>query len=127
MATGNITLNDLQTRFKAAGVYTVYRDLSAAPIAGNNPILRLVVGFSKNGIFNVPVFINQGDTATFENLFGKLDKSLERKGSFFHRSGLAALEEGPILALNLLKLNNEKIITYLDASMPINFSIFLNL
>jgi len=107
MATGNITLNDLQTRFKAAGVYTVYRDLSAAPAAGVNPILRLIAGFSKIGIFNTPVFINQGDVTTFESLFGKLDKSLERKGSFFHRTCLAALEEGPILALNLLKLNNE--------------------
>lgn len=107
MATGNITLNDLQTRFKAAGVYSVYRDLSAAPAAGVNPILRLIAGFSKTGIFNTPVFINQGDVTTFESLFGKLDKSLERKGSFFHRTCLAALEEGPILALNLLKLNNE--------------------
>lgn len=104
---GIITLNDLQTRFRAAGVYTIYRDLTAVPAIRSTPILRLVVGFSKQGIFNVPVFIEQGDVQTAENLYGRLDKSLERKGSFFHRALLTSLEEGPVLALNLLSLNDE--------------------
>ena len=104
---GIITLNDLQTRFRAAGVYTIYRDLSAVPAIRSTPILRLVVGSSKQGIFNVPVFIEQGDVQTAEALYGRLDKSLERKGSFFHRALLNSLEEGPVLALNLLKLNDE--------------------
>ncbi len=104
---GIITLNDLQTRFRAAGVYTVYRDLSAVPAIRSTPILRLVVGSSKQGIFNVPVYIEQGDVQTAEALYGRLDKSLERKGSFFHRALLNSLDEGPVLALNLLKLNDE--------------------
>lgn len=104
---GFITLNDLQTRFRAAGVYTVYRDLTASPAARSNPILRLVVGFSKTGPFNTPVFIEQGDFATAERLYGTLDKSLERKGSYFHRALQTSLEEGAVLALNLLNLDNE--------------------
>lgn len=104
---GIITLNDLQTKFNAAGVYTIYRDLTAQPAVRTTPILRLVVGSSRKGIFNVPVYIEQGDFTTAEILFGAQDKSLERKGSFFHRALLNSLEEGPVLALNLLKLNNE--------------------
>lgn len=104
---GIITLNDLQTKFRAAGVYTIYRDLTAVPAIRSTPILRLIVGSSRQGIFNVPVYIEQGDTTTAESLFGRLDKSLERKGSFFHRAVFNSLEEGPVLALNLLKLNNE--------------------
>lgn len=107
MANGSITQNDLQSLFAAAGVYSVYRDQSASPAVVSNPILRLIPGFSKTGIFNVPVYIEKGDFAMAEALFGSLDKSLERKGSFFHRSIQIALEEGPVLAMNLLKLNNE--------------------
>jgi hypothetical protein len=103
---GIITLNDLQTKFRAAGIYTVYRDNTANPATRSSPILRLVVGYSKYGISNVPVYIEQGDVSTAEALFGRLDKSLERKGSFFHRSLFTSLEDGPVLALNLLKTDD---------------------
>jgi hypothetical protein len=104
---GIITQNDLRTRFRAAGVYTVYRDLTASPVGRPLTILRLVPGFSKFGIFNAPVFIEQNDFSTAERIYGKRDKSLERKGSWFHKSLEVSLEEGPVLALNLLKTNNE--------------------
>jgi hypothetical protein len=38
-------------------------------------------------------------------LYGNIDRSLEKRGSYFHRSALVALSAGPILCLNLLHLN----------------------
>jgi len=107
MANGLITLKDLQDKFAASGVYTIYRDETLSQVFGNNQQLRLVVGFSKTGPKNIAVYIAQGDTTTATRLFGKRDKSLERRGSFFHKSIEVALDEGPVLALNMLKLNNE--------------------
>lgn len=104
---GFITLSDLQTKFNAAGVYTVYRDNTASPNVRSTPIFRLVAGFSKIGLPNVPVYIEQNDYTTAEKIYGKLDKSLERKKSFFHREIQQALSDGPVLALNLLKTNND--------------------
>jgi len=86
---------------KAAGTYRFEFDKSQVVSIPANQT-RLVVGFSKRGPFNTPVFIP--DTAFFKQVYGDIDRNLERKDSFFHRSCLAALERGPILALNLLTL-----------------------
>jgi hypothetical protein len=92
---------------KAAGTYRFEFDKSQVVSIPANQT-RLVVGFSKRGPFNTPVFIP--DTAFFKQVYGDIDRNLERKDSFFHRSCLAALERGPILALNLLNLDkNDKI------------------
>lgn len=107
MANGRITLKDLTEKFNAAGVYTIYNDNPvSAETAGGEPI-RLIAGFSKIGWFNVPIFIEKGDYQTAELLYGSVDKSLERKGSFFHHSINVALAEGGVLAINLLNVNNE--------------------
>lgn len=91
-------------QFKSSGVYRLEFDKSQiASIPAEQ--IRLVVGFSKQGPFNTPVFVS--DTGFFTNTFGAVDRALERKGSFFHRTALSALERGPILALNLLRLNND--------------------
>ncbi len=102
-----ITLQDLQTRFQASGVYTTYQDNTAQPavVAASN--LRLVVGFSKSGLFNRAAYIKKNDFASATRLYGPLDSSLEHHGSWFHRSINLALAESDILALNLLALNNE--------------------
>ena len=89
---------------KAAGTYRFEFDKSQVVSIPANQT-RLVVGFSKRGPFNTPVFIP--DTAFFKQVYGDIDRNLERKDSFFHRSCLAALERGPILALNLLNLDTE--------------------
>jgi len=107
MANARITLKDLTEKFNAAGVYTIYNDNPvSAEAAGGEPI-RLIAGFSKIGWFNVPIFIAKGDYQTAELLYGPIDKSLERKGSFFHHSLNVALAEGGVLAINLLNVNNE--------------------
>lgn len=88
---------------QASGVYQFEFDRSQIV---NIPAerLRLVVGFSRQGPFNTPVFCP--DTAFFTQIFGGINRADERKGSFFHRSALAALQAGPILALNLRRLND---------------------
>jgi len=89
--------------FKSSGVYTLEFDASENIIV-NPQTIRLVVGFSNIGPFNTPVFLPDPQTAL--KVFGDIDRSLEKKGSFFHRSIFTCLNSGPIFALNLLKLNN---------------------
>ena len=93
---------------KAAGTYRFERDLSTlssgiATEAYSN--LRLIVGFSKKGPFNSVQLITSA--SQFIKLYGNIDRSLEKRGSYFHRSALVALSAGPILCLNLLNLDPE--------------------
>lgn len=85
-------------QFKSSGVYRLEFDKSQTV---NIPAetIRLVVGRSKKGPYNTPVFIE--DVEQFTQVFGGVDKSLEKKGMFFHRSAIETLSRGPILALNL--------------------------
>ena len=92
---------------KSAGTYRFERDkseISNDAITISN--LRLVVGFSKVGPFNTVKLVTS--TAQFIKLYGNIDRSLEKKGSFFHRSALVALSAGPILCLNLLNLDPDR-------------------
>lgn len=86
--------------FKSSGVYRLEFDKSQTANI-NVETLRLVVGHSRKGPYNTPVLIDSQET--FNNVFGSIDKGLEKKGMFFHRSCLEALTRGPILALNLGK------------------------
>lgn len=89
---------------KSAGTYRFERDLST--ISNDTTTysnLRLIVGFSKTGPFNTPNLIT--NSADFIKIYGNIDRSLEKKGSYFHRSALVALSAGPILCLNLLRLD----------------------
>lgn len=92
---------------KSAGTYRFERDLST--ISNDTTTysnLRLVVGFSKTGPFNTPNLVT--NSADFIKLYGNIDRSLEKKGSYFHRSALVALSAGPILCLNLLTLDPDE-------------------
>lgn len=94
---------------KAAGTYRFERDLSTLPSDGATSAysnLRLIVGFSKKGPFNSVQLIT--NSSQFIKLYGNIDRSLEKRGSYFHRSALVALSAGPILCLNLLSLNPDK-------------------
>lgn len=91
------------SQFKASGVYTLEFDASESILLTSN-IARLVVGFSNVGPFNTPVFIP--DVSTALQIFGDIDKTLENQGSYFHRSIFTCLLQGPVFALNLLKLDN---------------------
>jgi hypothetical protein len=96
-------------QFKSSGVYRLEFDKSQTV---NIPAetIRLVVGHSKKGPYNLPVLIDSVER--FINVFGNVDRNLEKKGMFFHRSALAALTRGPILALNLAKFDSSDLISY---------------
>lgn len=88
-------------QFKSSGVYRLEFDRSQI-INIPAETIRLVIGFSKKGPFNTPVFVQ--DSIFFTQVFGDIDSVLERKGSFFHRTVLTCLDRGPVIVLNLLKL-----------------------
>jgi len=85
-------------QFKSSGVYRLEFDKSQTANI-NVDTLRLIVGHSRKGPYNTPVLID--NTENFRNVFGSIDRNLERKGMFFHRSAIEALSRGPILALNV--------------------------
>ena len=96
-------------QFKSSGVYRLEFDKSQTV---NIPAetIRLIVGHSKKGPYNSPVLIDSVEQ--FINVFGSIDRNLEKKGMFFHRSALTALTRGPILALNLAKFDSADLISY---------------
>ena len=98
------------SQFKASGIYTLEFDQTES-IVLNTQTTRLVVGFSKKGPINAPVFCQ--DIKTAKRIFGDIDKTLEARGSFFHRSLFTCLETGPCFALALMPLNND-----IDSSNP---------
>ena len=93
-------------QFKAAGVYRVVFDQSTIASV-DAEILRLVVGFSEKGPFNIPVYIK--NVTEFNAYFGGISKKLEKRGVYFHRLAEQALIAGPILCLNLKKFENETV------------------
>jgi len=93
-------------QFKAAGIYRVVFDKSTI-MNVDTQILRLVVGYSEQGPFNIPVYVKT--TTDFRTLYGDISKKLEKRGIYFHRTALQALTAGPILCLNLKKFDGETV------------------
>jgi hypothetical protein len=90
-------------QFKSSGVYRLEFDKSQI-ISIPSETIRLIIGFSKKGPFNTPVFVQ--DSTFFRTVFGDIDTALERKGSYFHRTVLTCLDRGPVIVLNLLNLTD---------------------
>ena len=107
---------------KAAGTYRFERDLSTLSSGLSTESysnLRLIVGFSKKGPFNSVQLITS--SSQFIKLYGNIDRTLEKRGSYFHRSALVALSAGPILCLNLLSLDpTEDQVTHRSISTKVN-------
>lgn len=93
-------------QFKSAGIYRVVYDRSTV-LGTEAELLRLVVGYSPKGPFNTPVYIKS--VSDFRAMFGGISKALEKRGCFFHRTCIHALEAGPILALNLKPFSTESV------------------
>ena len=102
------------SNIKSSGVYTFEFDKSQI-VTTTTSTIRMIIGFSKVGPFNTPVFCQ--DFSFFEDVFGKRDKMLEKKGSYFHLSAQEMLLDSPIIALNLLNLSDT-----LDKTEFISFS-----
>lgn len=91
-------------QFKAAGIYRVVYDQST--VRGvEAETLRLVVGYSEQGPFNIPTYVKS--VSEFKELYGDINKNLERRGVFFHRLAIQALAAGPILCLNLKNFSEQ--------------------
>ncbi len=90
---------------KPSGVYRITKDKSFVNSVGVSSTIPLIVGFSKKGLFNTPVYCP--DTEYFTSVFGTVDRTLERRGSWFHRTAMELLSVGPIIVLNLYNLKNE--------------------
>ena len=90
-------------QFKASGVYTIEYDASERIVVTTQTV-RLIVGFSRIGPINAPVFLQ--DINTSRRVFGEIDTFLEKRGSFFHRALETCLAVGPVFALNLMPLRS---------------------
>ena len=89
---------------KSAGIYTIEIDESMRVDLNTITALRLLVGFAGKGAFNRPVFL-QNETQRLK-IYGDIDTKLEKKGCWFNRFARILLDNGPILALNLLKVDD---------------------
>jgi hypothetical protein len=88
------------SKYKRPGIFIEEYDKSiiTSPVAQG--LNTLVVGFSKKGPVNTPVLLTNTNDLT--SIFGDIDRGLERKGSFFHRTITQMLASSPVYALNLL-------------------------
>lgn len=90
-------------KFKSSDVYTIEVDESqniGLPISTG----RLVIGSSKKGLINSVALIQNSRAA--KAVYGETDTSLEKKGSYFHRTIDVALRQGPVYALNILPVTD---------------------
>lgn len=87
-------------KYKRPGIFIEEFDKSVIVSPNVEGISNLVIGVSKKGPVNAPVRLT--NLADMEAIFGPLDRSLERKGSFFHRTVSKMLESSTVYAMNLL-------------------------
>lgn len=93
-------------KYNRPGIFIEEIDASVIELPVQDVLINLVPGFSKKGPVNRPVYIS--NKTDFIKIFGEIDKSLERKGSYFHRTCLKMIESGPIWALNLLSTDDTR-------------------
>jgi hypothetical protein len=113
-------------QYTRPGIYINEYDNSILPNivapAGN---YTLVIGFSKIGPINTPVLLQSQSDLT--NIFGNIDRTLERNGSFFHRTIQQMLLSGPVYALNLLETDDTlDLLQYASLSAACNYPNYIN-
>lgn len=102
-------------KYKRPAIYIEETDNSIVDTPAQNTLINLIPGFSKKGPYNRPVYID--NKIDFRKVFGNLDRQLENKESYFHRTSEKLLESGPIWALNLLStVPNRDILNYVSLS-----------
>jgi hypothetical protein len=81
---------------------------------------KFIPGFSRKGtVFNRPVLLqSKTDRASFA---GDIDKYLEKRGSYFHRTIDITLQSGPVYAMNLLKTNSLDTLNYVSMSLAAQY------
>lgn len=89
-------------------------------VVAQDAVINFVPGFSRKGtVFNRPVLINS--TNDRNSLFGDIDRFLEKKGSFFHRTIDVALQTAPVFAMNLLKTTSLDTLNYASVSLSAQY------
>jgi hypothetical protein len=108
-------------KYKRPGIFIEEFDNSIISSPVVEGITNMIIGVSKKGPINTPIRItNLGD---FEAIFGQLDRNLERKGSFFHRTVSKMLEVAPVFAMNLLMTDdNLDLIEYKSMSATTQYN-----
>jgi len=92
-------------KYKRPGIFIEEFDQSIITSPTTDGITNLIMGSSRKGPFNTPIRLTTiGD---LEAIYGPLDRNLERKGSFFHRTVSKMLETSPVFAMNLLLTNDD--------------------
>ena len=87
-------------KYKRPGIFIEEIDKSVFSTPTVEGITNLVIGVSKKGPVNTPIRLTTVND--LEAVYGQLDRNLERKGSFFHRTVSKMLESSPVYAMNLL-------------------------
>ncbi len=88
-------------KYKRPGIFIEEFDQSVFTSAPTvDGITNLVIGSSKKGPINSPIRLTS--ISDLESVFGPLDRQLERKSSFFHRTISKMLEIAPVFAMNVL-------------------------
>lgn len=103
--------------YNYSGVFIEERNNSQIDTpAASEAVINFVPGFSRNGtVFNRPVYIkNRNDR---ERYFGNIDRQLEKKGSYFHRTLDIATQTAPVWAMNLLATNEDDELNYKSVSV----------
>lgn len=92
-------------KYKRPGIFIEEFDDSKIPTTlVEEGITNMVIGVSKKGPVNTPIKLTS--TNDLESIFGQIDRGLERKGSFFHRTIQKMLESSSVYALNLLSTDD---------------------
>ncbi len=87
-------------KYKRPGIFLEEFNDSVISSPTVDGITNTVIGVSRRGPVNTPVLLQ--NINDLETIFGSLDRQLERKGSFFHRTIAKMLESSPVYAINLL-------------------------
>jgi hypothetical protein len=87
-------------KYKRPGIFIEEFDNSVITSPIVEGITNTIIGVSKKGPVNTPILVRT--LSELESFFGPLDRQLERKGSFFHRTISKMLETSPVFAINLL-------------------------
>jgi len=91
-------------KYKRPGIFIEEYDNSIITSPVVEGITNMVIGVSKKGPVNTPIRLTT--LSDLESIFGQLDRGLERKGSFFHRTIQKMLESAPVYAINLLSTDD---------------------
>lgn len=107
--------------YNRSGVFIEERNNSVIDRpAAQEAVINFVPGFSRKGtVFNRPVYIK--NPTDRQRYFGDIDRFLEKKQSFFHRTIDVATQTAPVWALNLLKTTSLDELNYKSVSVSAQY------